>query len=81
MKTWLCQTGPQAALGQGHLLIGLDPSASGPTLEVLFEPLLGAEASEMNQLPHPNLLPLEFTLGAGGNQDGLPGGGCWHPEK
>lgn len=27
--------------GQGHLLTGLDPSASGPTLEVLFEPVLG----------------------------------------
>lgn len=35
----------------------------------------------MNQPPHPYLLPLEFILGVGGYQDGLPGGGGWHPEE
>lgn len=67
--------------GQGHLSTGLDPSASGPTLEVLFEPVLGSGAPKMNQPSHPYLLPLEFILGVGGYQDGLPGGGRWHPEE
>lgn len=37
-------------------------------LEAGLESLLGAEASDMNQLPHLYLLPLEFTEG-------------WHPEE
>lgn len=47
-------------MGKGPLPTGMDPSASGPTPEVLFEPLLDVGASEMNQPPHPYLLSLEF---------------------
>lgn len=65
MRTWLCQTGPQASLGQGHLSTGLDPSTPGPTLEVFLNLSWALGASEMNQPPHPYLLPLEFRLGVG----------------
>lgn len=59
------QTSPQAALAKDQFQAGLDPSASGPTLDVLFEALLGARASEMNLPSVPYLLPLEFPRGGG----------------
>lgn len=66
MRAWFVRLAPQAALGRAVFQQGWILPLVGSPLRFLFEPLLGAGASEMNQPPHPYLLSLEFTLGGWG---------------